>query len=114
MNRAITLLHHDELDPDDPLLAFLEEFPDRFDAPFVGVGRNERCPCGSGRKFKVCCARDRVPPRSTRTPLVTAKLALFAGRRATRSGIVGIASSRLLIPTIPISPRRSPTWCENH
>ena len=19
------------------------------------VGRNERCPCGSGRKFKVCC-----------------------------------------------------------
>ena len=93
VNRAITLLHHDELDPDDPLLAFLEEFRDRFDAPFVGVGRNERCPCGSGRKFKVCCARDRVPPLSTRTPLVTAKLALFAGRRATRSGIVGIASS---------------------
>lgn len=21
------------------------------------VGRNERCPCGSGRKFKACCLR---------------------------------------------------------
>jgi hypothetical protein len=21
------------------------------------VGRNERCPCGSGRKFKKCCGR---------------------------------------------------------
>jgi hypothetical protein len=23
------------------------------------VGRNERCPCGSGRKFKLCCGRNR-------------------------------------------------------
>lgn len=22
--------------------------------PFVGVGRNDPCPCGSGRKFKRC------------------------------------------------------------
>jgi hypothetical protein len=21
----------------------------------VKIGRNERCPCGSGKKFKVCC-----------------------------------------------------------
>ena len=21
------------------------------------VGRNDRCPCGSGKKFKVCCGR---------------------------------------------------------
>ena len=27
-----------------------------------GVGRNERCPCGSGRKFKACCARSPRPP----------------------------------------------------
>ena len=27
------------------------------DLPFVGrnVGRNDPCPCGSGRKFKKCC-----------------------------------------------------------
>ncbi len=23
--------------------------------PFSGVGRNDPCPCGSGRKFKKCC-----------------------------------------------------------
>ena len=23
--------------------------------PFEGVGRNEPCPCGSGKKFKKCC-----------------------------------------------------------
>jgi hypothetical protein len=24
-------------------------------SPFKGVGRNDPCPCGSGRKFKKCC-----------------------------------------------------------
>jgi len=23
------------------------------------IGRNEKCPCGSGRKFKNCCGRQR-------------------------------------------------------
>ncbi len=23
--------------------------------PFKGVGRNDACPCGSGKKFKKCC-----------------------------------------------------------
>lgn len=22
---------------------------------FAGVGRNDKCPCGSGKKFKRCC-----------------------------------------------------------
>lgn len=26
------------------------------------VGRNEPCPCGSGRKYKQCCGRTNVPP----------------------------------------------------
>ncbi|WP_460703925.1 SEC-C metal-binding domain-containing protein [Luteococcus sediminum] len=25
--------------------------------PFKGVGRNEACPCGSGKKFKLCHGR---------------------------------------------------------
>ncbi|HEX3567927.1 MAG TPA: SEC-C metal-binding domain-containing protein [Acidimicrobiales bacterium] len=91
--RAITLLRHDDLDPDNPILAFLEDFRHRFDAPFVGVGRNERCPCGSGRKFKVCCAQDRVPPLSARTELVMPKLSLFAHRQSQRPRLIGIASS---------------------
>ncbi len=27
--------------------------------PYVGVGRNDRCPCGSGKKFKNCHGRNR-------------------------------------------------------
>jgi hypothetical protein len=33
----------------------------RLENPFKGVGRNDPCPCGSGKKFKKCClatARD--------------------------------------------------------
>ena len=31
--------------------------------PFKGVGRNDPCPCGSGKKFKKCCVnRPRVEP----------------------------------------------------
>lgn len=26
------------------------------------VGRNEVCPCGSGKKFKKCCGADGAPP----------------------------------------------------
>ena len=28
-----------------------------FDYKKVKIGRNEKCPCGSGKKFKACCAR---------------------------------------------------------
>jgi len=26
------------------------------------IGRNDPCPCGSGKKFKRCCGSDGVPP----------------------------------------------------
>lgn len=29
----------------------------RSDDPFAGVGRNELCPCGSGKKYKYCHGR---------------------------------------------------------
>jgi preprotein translocase subunit SecA len=28
--------------------------------PYVGVGRNEPCPCGSGKKFKNCHGRTQI------------------------------------------------------
>jgi uncharacterized protein YecA (UPF0149 family) len=31
--------------------------PDRPTKQYAGTGRNERCPCGSGKKYKVCCGR---------------------------------------------------------
>lgn len=30
-------------------------------APQLHIGRNESCPCGSGRKFKKCCIGSRLP-----------------------------------------------------
>jgi hypothetical protein len=29
----------------------------RVEKKYPGTGRNERCPCSSGRKYKVCCGR---------------------------------------------------------
>ena len=26
--------------------------------PYAGIGRNDPCPCGSGKKFKKCCGRN--------------------------------------------------------
>ncbi len=31
--------------------------PDDSDDPYAGVGRNAPCPCGSGKKFKMCHGR---------------------------------------------------------
>ena len=31
------------------------DLPQPFVDPFKGVGRNDPCPCGSGKKFKKCC-----------------------------------------------------------
>ena len=33
----------------------LKELADEHLVRRVKVGRNDRCPCGSGRKFKKCC-----------------------------------------------------------
>lgn len=31
--------------------------PNRPVKKYAGTGRNEACPCGSGKKYKVCCGR---------------------------------------------------------
>ena len=31
--------------------------PRRSVKKYPGTGRNERCPCGSGKKYKLCCGR---------------------------------------------------------
>jgi hypothetical protein len=47
--------------PEDAGLAYADT-PLPFVDPFKGVGRNDPCPCGSGKKFKKCCL-DRGPLR---------------------------------------------------
>lgn len=49
-------------------------------APAGDIGRNSPCPCGSGRKFKVCCQRCALPPVSARAQLVYALLGTYAER----------------------------------
>ena len=39
---------------EDASLSFADT-PLPFVDPFKGVGRNDPCPCGSGKKFKKCC-----------------------------------------------------------
>ena len=34
---------------------------------FKAVGRNDPCPCGSGRKFKKCCLTARAGPTALQT-----------------------------------------------
>src|SRR4051794_35032705 len=40
--------------PEDVRLPFTD-MPQPFVDPFKGTGRNDPCPCGSGKKFKKCC-----------------------------------------------------------
>ena len=42
-------------DPGRPRLARPAERPDR--RPAAKIGRNDPCPCGSGKKYKKCCLR---------------------------------------------------------
>jgi hypothetical protein len=51
-DELLDVLHESWLDAKDPLEAAPQ--PQRGTAP--RVGRNELCPCGSGKKFKRCCA----------------------------------------------------------
>ena len=41
----------------DEIMALYKDEPED---QFVGVGRNDPCPCGSGRKFKQCHGRKQV------------------------------------------------------
>lgn len=48
----------------------------------AGIGRNERCPCGSGRKFKTCCARTpQLASLTTRLRWLLPRASRFAGQR---------------------------------
>lgn len=56
----------------------------------TATGRNRPCPCGSGRKAKLCCATTVVPPLAARAELLYALIATFAQRApaAERLGIL--------------------------
>ena len=43
------------------------------------TGRNDLCPCGSGRKFKKCCEAKTPARRQSRVLMVIVSLALVGG-----------------------------------
>jgi len=58
------------------------------------IGRNERCPCGSGKKFKQCCESKKEGGSSGVIALVIAGaiiaaiIVVFSNARSTSSGRV--------------------------
>ena len=64
--------------------------------PATNVGRNQPCPCGSGRKYKVCHLRDEVHPLSARGPLVYARLLAWVDRWGVDELPTGSADPMLL------------------
>lgn len=88
---AIASLRHPDLDPEGPILTYLLHL----DRPYRQAGRNQPCPCGSGEKFKQCCARQRSVPLAGRTALLSFKLALFATRPEHQSVRLSLADAAL-------------------
>lgn len=72
----------------------------------MGVGRNERCTCGSGRKAKHCCGVRRGPSESdlARAFLAgQARLAARALRRCSEDELHDLAAEMIELPTIDTS-----------
>jgi hypothetical protein len=51
------------------------------------IGRNEPCPCGSGRKYKQCCASKTAGSTTSRMVLVLVAAVVLAG-------IIAVLSNR--------------------
>lgn len=74
---------------DHPEITFLRGLlPDR-----SLVGRNDPCPCGSGRKFKVCCQANPVVPADRSAAWLFHKLATYSDLKPSRGHRFGLAAS---------------------
>src|ERR1019366_9009585 len=76
----------------------------------AGPGRNDPCPCGSGRKFKQCCglAPQGRPATPARTSATLDPLQMKAGGALTRAGqLTGNFSP--LQRVLRLGPKTAPT-----
>ncbi|MCB0996808.1 MAG: SEC-C domain-containing protein [Acidimicrobiales bacterium] len=76
LDRAVALARRDTLDP--TRIAWLTTARDRLAAVTPAVGRNEPCPCGSGRKYKRCHAGRPASSLAERAGFIFTRLAEFA------------------------------------
>jgi|CZKT01.1.fsa_nt_gi hypothetical protein len=72
-------LRHSGHPPADALRGALKS---QLAPPRTAAGRNQRCSCGSGRKYKMCCLAKAVHPLTDRAEVVYALLATYAQRAA--------------------------------
>jgi hypothetical protein len=85
---ALGLLHQIE----GPGVADRIELLGRYAKPGpTSAGRNDPCPCGSGRKHKVCCAPRNGWPLAERMPWVMHKLMAFYGSGRAREVVLDVA-----------------------
>lgn len=68
----------------DPELAYLLT---RVSKKFDGVGRNDPCPCGSGRKFKSCCVAGAKESIEQRAEWLYHKVVVYSLRAPNRWGL---------------------------
>ncbi len=71
------------------------------------IGRNDRCPCGSGKKYKRCCFVERARRTSLR-----AKVVLWAVALLLALGLLGIVKELSEADSSAASPSR--VWSEEH
>ena len=84
-------------DPADGLRAALRPL---LASPPSDIPRNRPCPCGSGRKYKVCCLRKRAHPLSARAPARYASIATYAQRAPGRETVAEFAA--LAVPEVAL------------
>jgi hypothetical protein len=83
---AISLLRGAGMPPEHPLLHFLTH-----DIPnFTNVGRNEPCPCGSGRKYKQCCINDPKIPLARRVGWLMYKVSRLTDEGSGRASVIDL------------------------
>jgi len=79
--QAISLLRRSGALESDPEVEYLRS---RIGVPIIGVGRNDRCPCGSGSKFKSCCINGRRQSIEERADWLCHKVTVFSFRPQNR------------------------------
>jgi SEC-C motif len=88
--RALTHLRGAGMSDDEPVVQTALHNQAHFKP--AAVGRNERCPCGSGKKYKACCLNGSPVPLSERTVLVYEKAAQWVSRPLSDDVLIELAA----------------------
>lgn len=91
LDRAIALLDQAEVERSDPWFSRIVGLRDLAAEPYRDVGRNDPCPCGSGRRFKTCCQREPKVAVDVALALLRLKLERFVRRDVPRSDLADLA-----------------------